>query len=138
MLNDFQGLPIPSKINLITGTQVGGQTRFNGFTYMGVSPYDVAKLMAEDPVGLVAYSKAYFRPGSETDYRKILYVLMRKDDNSPIFLIPEPLVNAGSVEQVQMTKTIVDITGDYTPDQISIILSSNGITSFKIRQEHIG
>ena len=137
-LNIFQMIPIPSKINFITMMQVGGQTRFRGFEYMGLVPYEIAKRMAADPVGLVAATKAYFRPGSVTDYRYILYLPVRKDNNSEIFLVPEPLVQNGSIETVQNTKTIVEIEGDYTPDEISIILSSNGLTSFNIRQEHLG
>lgn len=131
----FNTIPVMTKINLVTLMQVSGFSRFRGYEYMGLLAYDVAKSLATDPQALVAATRAYFREGSSNEFNRITYVALRRDQNSPIFVIPEPLVQEGSVEVVGSTTTIVQISGGYSRDQIAVILSSNGITDYTIRQE---
>lgn len=131
----FNNIPVASKINLVTLMPLSGVSRFTGYEYLGLLPYDVAKMVASDPQALVAATRAYFREGSQIEYDRITYVALRKFGDSPIFLIPEPLVQAGSVEMVNRVITTVRINGNYSRDQIAVILSSNGVTDYVINQE---
>lgn len=132
----FNSLSPMAKISLVTLMQVGNTSRFRSYIYLGLMPFAVANaLPGQNPAALVAATRAYFRTGSEVDAEKIVYVGVRLDSQSPIILIPEPLVQEGSVETGTRTVTTVRIEGDYSREEIAVILSSNGVTGFSITAE---
>lgn len=132
----FNSLSPLAKISLVTLMQVGSTTRFRGYIYMGLMPFPVANaLPGQNPTALVAATRAYFRNGSEVDAEKIVYVGLRLDNTSPLILIPEPLIQDGSVETGSRTVHTVRIEGDHSREEIAVILTSNNVTNFSITSE---
>lgn len=132
----FDTLRNRARISLVLSMQVGGVSQYRGYSYMGLLPYAVAKSMpGHDVDATVAATRAYFRPGSDTSAAAIDYVILQKDGNSPMVVIPEPLVNDGSVELVNSETHVIRVNGEWTKDQISTILSANGIDRFTINTE---
>lgn len=123
-------------ISFLSLMQVGNVQRFRGYTYLGLMPYSVARAMeGQNPDAIVNATRAYFRQGSENVPDKVLFLAVRADNNSPIILVPEPLVQAGSVEVSTKVTQIIRVEGEHSKDELSIILSSNGISKFTITTE---
>lgn len=124
------------KISLVTLMQVGPTSRFRGYTYLGLMPFAIANaLPGQNPKALVAATRSYFRDGSEVDAERISYVAVRLDSTSPIVLIPEPLVQDGSVESGTRQVLSVRIEDNISRESLAVILTSNGITKFNITAE---
>lgn len=134
----FNTLPMNAKVSFVTMMQVGNVSRFKGFTYLGLQAFAVARAMTgQDPSALVMATRAYFRTGSETDPEKVVFVAVRQDNNSPIMLIPEPLIQANSVQVSTRTTHVIRVESEVSRAALSTILSSNGIERFTIDTEVI-
>lgn len=132
----FTSLQPNVNISFLSLMQVGSVARFRGYTYLGLVPYSVARTMeGQNPEALVNATRAYFRQGSDAAVDKVLFLVVRSDNSSPITLVPEPLVQAGSVEVSTKVTQIIRVEGEHSKDELSIILSSNGINKFTISTE---
>lgn len=132
----FSTIPPMTKVSLSTNMQVGGVSQFRGYTFLGIQPYAIARAMSgQDPTALVTATRAYFRVGSEIDPNRVSFVALRKDDASPIILIPEPLIQENSISQTSKVTHVIRVDGDYSREQLSVILSTNGVGRFTIETE---
>jgi len=132
----FNNLNPLVKISLNTLMQVGNTSRFRGYTYLGLMPYAIANsLPGQNPKALVSATRSYFRDGSDLDAERISYIALRMDSTSPIILIPEPLIQDGSVESGTQQVLTVRIEDNISREALAVILTGNGITKFNITAE---
>lgn len=122
-----------TRVNLVIATTVDNRTRFNNFTYMGDVSFAVAAAAAQlDIRTLVDATKAYFRTGSAKEAERITYVLLKQNENSPLVVIPEPLINLNTVEVAGDELHTVVVRDSITKQRLQEILAGNGLQDFTI------
>lgn len=136
MAVSLRSLAPNTRVNFTTSMQVRGRSRFDGYTYLGDVSYSAAKNM-EDILSLVAASKAYFRAGSPTDMTAITYVLVKQSENSPVVVIPEPLIELNSVEVAGNQVHTVTVRDEITAQRLTEILSGNGLSNFAVETRQV-
>lgn len=137
MAVSLRSLAPNTKINLVTRMQIQGRTTFSGFTFQGEVPMAVASAVTGDLRALVAQTKAYFRPGSSTDESKINYILLKQSESTPLFAIPEPLIELNSVAVSGAVVYDVVVRDGVTEQELQNILSGNGIKDFSVTARQV-
>lgn len=137
MAVSLRSLAPNTKINLVTRMQIQGRTTFNGYTFQGEVPMAVASMVTGDLRALVAQTKAYFRSGSSYDEAKINYILLKQSESTPVFAIPEPLIELTSVQVAGATVYDVVVRDGITEQELQNILSGNGLTDFSVTARQV-
>lgn len=137
MAVSLRSLAPNTKINLVSRMQVQGRTTFQGYTFQGEVPMAVASLVAGDLRALVAQTKAYFREGSLKDESKITYILLKQSESTPVFAIPEPLIELTSISVAGTTVFDVVVRDGVTEQELQNILSGNGIKDFSVTARQV-